>query len=126
LVVEDNATNRKVITALLGKLGLTVEVAEDGRQALELLARGLQPDLVLMDIQMPVMDGLAATREIRRQEQEDGRPPLPILALTAGAFEEDRQHCLEAGMNDFLTKPVTYDVLHASIIHWLPRKDSAA
>jgi signal transduction histidine kinase/ActR/RegA family two-component response regulator len=122
LVVEDNAVNRKVITALLGKLGLTVEVAEDGRQALEVLARGLQPDLVLMDIQMPVMDGLAATREIRRQELEGGRPPLPILALTAGAFEEDRQHCLEAGMNDFLTKPITYDVLHASVIRWLPKK----
>jgi CheY-like chemotaxis protein len=73
---------------------------------------------------MPVMDGLAATREIRRQEREGGRSPLPILALTAGAFDEDRQRCQEAGMNDFLTKPVTYDVLQASIIRWLTEKDS--
>ncbi|MDP1524361.1 MAG: PhnD/SsuA/transferrin family substrate-binding protein [Rhodocyclaceae bacterium] len=120
LVVEDNAVNRKVIEALLTRLGVSVRCVENGQLAVEALAAGEAPDLVLMDMQMPVMDGLTATRAIRRQEGAARTPRLPIVALTAGAFEDDRQHCLEAGMDDFLAKPVNLKDLEAMLAKWLP------
>ncbi len=101
LVVEDNAVNRQVATGLLQRLGLDVVIAENGRLAMERIAEG-GIDLVLMDMQMPVLDGLSATRELRAKGCW-----LPIVGLTANAFESDRLDCLEAGMNDFLSKPVT-------------------
>jgi DNA-binding response OmpR family regulator len=74
-----------------------------------------------MDLQMPVMDGYVATQKVRQWEAANQRPQLPIIALTADAFEEDRQHCLSVGMNDFLTKPITMDALATAIARWLPR-----
>jgi PAS domain S-box-containing protein len=120
LAVEDDATNRKVIQVLLGSLGLTVAFAEDGAQAVEAITRGDVADLILMDLQMPIMDGYQATEEIRRWETKNGRGRRPIIALTADAFEEDRQHCLKVGMDDVMTKPIAIDVLRSTLRRWLP------
>jgi len=119
LLVEDNPTNRKVIEALLGKRGYQVTSVENGRQAIEALQGGGQADLVLMDCQMPVMSGYEATEWIRAWEKGRGGARLPIVALTAGAFEGDREHCLRAGMDDFVTKPVDFVLLPAVIAKWL-------
>jgi two-component system, sensor histidine kinase len=119
LVVEDNATNRKVAEALLRKLGLECLSVENGLEAVEAVKNGLRPDLILMDIQMPVMDGIIATRHIRAWEHEAHQSSLPIIALTANAFEEDNQRCRDAGMDDFLTKPINLDALTVVIDKWL-------
>lgn len=119
LVVEDNMTNRRVIEALLKKLGLGVRIAENGKEAVEVMTSGAAPDLILMDIQMPIMDGYVATEQIRHWEAVNGKPGCPIIALTADAFEEDRQKCLAVGMNDFLTKPIDYGALAATLGQWL-------
>ncbi len=120
LVVEDNVINRKVIKSLLTKLGVGVIVANDGQQALDTLAQADGPDLVLMDLQMPVMDGYVATEHIRQQERNDNRLRLPIVALTADVFEEDRRRCLAVGMDDFLVKPIVLDALKSTLSKWLP------
>jgi PAS domain S-box-containing protein len=117
LFVDDHPLERSVVSALLVKLGLDVSVVGDGRQALDWLAANAPPDLVLMDCQMPVLDGYQATAELRRLP---GCAGLPVIALTAGAFDSDRQRCLDAGMDDFLAKPVLFDELAAVIGHWLP------
>ena len=117
LLVEDNAINRELGLELLQEQGLRVVTAEHGQQALELLRAGLHFDLVLMDIQMPVLDGLAATRAIRALP---GFAELPILAMTANAMSEDRQRCLDAGMNDFVTKPIDIKALWRALLRWLP------
>lgn len=118
LVAEDNVTNRKVIESMLKKRGLRFESVENGQEAVERIAAGVLPDLVLMDCQMPVLDGFEATRQIRQWEQRTARPRLPIIALTASAYEHDRQRCLEAGMDDFLVKPVNLEVLEAVVAKW--------
>ncbi len=118
LVVEDNDVNRMIAREVLLSLGLSVLEAGDGMQALELLE--LQPvDLVLMDCQMPVMDGYAATQEIRKREARLGLPRLPVLALTANAFEEDAARSREAGMDAHLAKPYTRDQLQELLKSWL-------
>ena len=119
LVVEDNAINRKIAKVMLTKFGLSVLEAEDGAKAVAELCSGAQCDLVLMDIQMPVMDGYEATRRIRAWEAGQQRPRLPIIALTADAFVEDRQQASDAGMDDFLTKPIDVELLRAALRHWL-------
>jgi PAS domain S-box-containing protein len=120
LVVEDNPTNRQVLEAILGRLGYRHCSVTNGAEAVEWLATaGNAPTLVLMDCQMPVLDGFAATRAIREREQSQGLPRLPVIALTAGAFDEDRERCLAAGMDDFLTKPVDFDQLAATLRNWL-------
>jgi CheY-like chemotaxis protein len=81
----------------------------------------MRPDLVLMDVQMPVMDGIQATMEIRRQEVETGSAHLPIVALTAGAFDEDRRRCMDVGMDDFMPKPVNLGELERMLEKWLAR-----
>ncbi len=106
LLVDDNTINRKVASALLHSLGMSVSCAENGEQAIALACAAEPPDLILMDVQMPVLDGIEATRRIREYEKTTRRRPLPIVALTAGAYAEDREHCLAAGMDDFLTKPL--------------------
>jgi len=106
LVAEDNTVNSLVISTMLDKLGLACQVVADGVQAVQAACAQERPDLVLMDLHMPHMDGYGATESIRRWELAQGRPRLPIVALTADAFEQDRQRCLAAGMDAFLTKPV--------------------
>ena len=116
LLVEDNELNQEVAQELLRLLGVQVELADDGAQALARLQLSEPVDLVLMDMQMPVMDGLSATRAIR---QLPGRGALPIVAMTANAMASDRQRCLDAGMNDHLSKPIDLDQLAATLQHWL-------
>ena len=120
LVVEDNETNRKVVEVLLNKIGLTATFAEDGKQALDAITRGDNSDLIMMDVNMPVMDGYLATEKIRQWETGNAKPRRPIIAITAGAYEEDRRHCLEAGMDDALTKPIFLADLQTALSRWLP------
>jgi PAS domain S-box-containing protein len=120
LVVDDDRTNRKVLAALLEKTGLTVEMAEDGALAVDAVCAGAAVDLILMDVQMPVLDGYEATVKIRLWEQSRQLPALPIIALTADAFEDDRRRALDSGMNDFMTKPIVFDALRACLLRWLP------
>jgi len=115
LLAEDNPTNQFVLLKLLRDLGASVDLAENGRDAVELL-RERPYDLVLMDVQMPEMDGLAATRAIRGLPQ---REQTPIVALTANAFTDDRERCLNAGMNGFLPKPIDPTLLREALERWL-------
>ena len=115
LVAEDIALNREIIHDLLKQAGLTVDMAENGEVAVAKAGVAIY-DLILMDMQMPVMDGLAATRAIRKLP---GYGKTPIISLTANAFGEDRERCLAAGMSDFLIKPVRAEVLHATLLRWL-------
>jgi CheY-like chemotaxis protein len=120
LIVEDNPTNQRVIDMLLKRIGITPFTVENGQAALEsLIDRGEAFDILLMDLQMPVMDGYEATRRLRAWEAETGREPVPIVALTADAFAEDRERCLQTGMDDFLTKPIVVDDLVGVLGRWL-------
>jgi CheY-like chemotaxis protein len=105
LVAEDNVMNQRLLARFLEKMGHTVTLVPDGQQALNLL-QDHAFDLVVMDMRMPVMDGVEAARKIRSGESSAGRH-LPILALTADAFDEDRNQCMQAGMDGFLSKPVS-------------------
>ncbi|MBA3892034.1 MAG: response regulator, partial [Gemmatimonadaceae bacterium] len=113
LVAEDNPVNQKLVTALLERAGHVVKVVGDGAQAVSAIGNA-QFDIVLMDVQMPEMSGLEATRRVREHEQETGRH-VPIIALTARAMQGDREICLAAGMDDYLSKPVRGDALFAAI-----------
>jgi PAS domain S-box-containing protein len=115
LLVEDNAVNQEVAEQVLQVAGLVVETASDGRRAVE-LAASRRYDLILMDMQMPVMDGLEATRAIRARSGG----AIPIVAMTANAFDEDRQACLAAGMNDHVVKPIDAQRLYTTLLRWLP------
>ena len=120
LVAEDNAVNRLVVQATLEELGCAVELVEDGERALGAIGRR-RPDLVLMDCQMPVLDGYEATRRLRA-----GGVDVPVVALTANALDGDRERCLEAGMDDYLTKPIDRDALEAAIGRWRGARSPAA
>ncbi len=122
LLVEDEAINREVAIDMLRDLGLHIDIASDGREAVR-LARQNRYDLILMDVRMPGMDGLEATRSIRRQE--NGRP-APILALTANTFAADREACLAAGMNAFVGKPFDPEHLLVTVRQWLADDDACA
>ena len=117
LVVEDNLVSQRVVAAMLAKLGHAVEVASHGREALACVQR-CRPALVLMDCQMPVMDGFEATRAIREGEQ-GGASRLTVVAMTAFAMDGDRERCIAAGMDDYLAKPMAIDTLAASLARWL-------
>jgi two-component system sensor histidine kinase/response regulator len=119
LLAEDNPVNVEVATAMLDSLGLEVSCARNGEEALQAVREG-QYDVVLMDCQMPVMDGFAATSEIRRFERDNGRArKVPVIAITANALQGDRESCLAAGMDDYLSKPFTQQQLGAVIGRWI-------
>ncbi|MBV6324654.1 response regulator [Duganella violaceipulchra] len=127
LLAEDNPVNVEVASAMLEGLGLDVSRACNGEEALQAV-QATEFDLILMDCQMPVMDGFAATTEIRRREQQRGRGrSMPIVAITANALQGDRESCLAAGMDDYLSKPFTQQALGQTISRWisLPRKPAA-
>ena len=116
LLVEDNMTNQAVVLGMLEEVGMTATVAGNGQQALDALQNG-DFQIILMDMQMPVMDGLEATRALRKLPKWQ---TVPVLAMTANAFAEDRQQCLEAGMTDYMSKPVLPETLYAALLKWLP------
>jgi PAS domain S-box-containing protein len=118
LVAEDHEVNRKVVRLMLEQLGCRVESVSNGREAIEAV-KGSAYDVVLMDVQMPGMDGLEATAHIRRRESGQACR-VPILALTAHAMEGDLQRCLAAGMDGYLPKPITQQALRAALIQWAP------
>ncbi len=124
LLVEDNPVNAKVAGRLLSLFGIEVEMAADGSIALEKLASG-HFDLILMDCQMPVMDGYTATRKRREDETARGLPRIPIIAMTANAMIGDREKCLASGMDDYLTKPLNRQLLQKTLVHWLSKLASA-
>jgi CheY-like chemotaxis protein len=115
LVAEDEPVNREIIRVLLEDIGLVVDLAEDGLMAVD-KARADDYDVILMDMQMPKLDGLEATRQIRHLPRH---ATTPILAATANAFNDDRARCLSAGMNDFLAKPINPESLYSILLRWL-------
>ncbi len=139
LVVEDSIVNQDVATAMLNDLGLQVEVASSGKEAVTAFSKRVSDrfykpgdgfELILMDCQMPDMDGFAATADIRRKEASidpaAGWCRMPIIALTANAMLGDRERCLAAGMDDYLSKPFSQQELHAALQRWLPAQPAAA
>jgi CheY-like chemotaxis protein len=116
LLVEDHAINREVARAVLERFGYTVDMAEDGVAALAAVQDGIY-ELVLMDVQMPRLDGLEATRQIRALG--DGFARIPIIAMTANAMQGDAARCFEAGMNDYIAKPIDPEEVRAKLVYWL-------
>jgi CheY-like chemotaxis protein len=118
LLVEDDVRNIFALSSVLEPLGAEIQVARNGREALDFLSRDTQVDVVLMDLMMPEMDGLTATREIRKQP---ALRDLPIIALTAKAMVDDRKNCLDAGANDYIAKPIDVDKLVSLCRVWMPK-----
>jgi PAS domain S-box-containing protein len=118
LVAEDNPVNREVMGLLLANLGVKVEFAEDGQAAVNAIASGRSFAIVLMDVQMPVLDGLAAARRIRQWEAQHSGTRVPIVAVSSGVFEDQKRQCVEAGMDDFVGKPVLVEELAAALSRW--------
>ncbi len=114
--MEDNAVNRKLCALQLKRLGCETDFAETGRQAVDKVREG-RFDAILMDINLPDLDGCDATREIRLAEKDGTR--ISIIALTANAMTEDRKKCFDSGMDDFLTKPVQFETLAATLSKWV-------
>jgi PAS domain S-box-containing protein len=123
LLAEDNLTNQQVALGILRKLGLHADTAADGAEAIAAL-EARRYDLVLMDVQMPEMDGLEATRRIRDPRSAVVNHEIPIIAMTAHAMQGDRELCLEAGMDDYVTKPISPQTLADALDRWLPREES--
>ena len=125
LLVEDNLVNVQVAIGLLARLGLPADTAGNGVEAVRMSADG-EYDLILMDVQMPEMDGFEATRRIRRREEEMGGRRVPIIAMTAHALKGDREECEAAGMDDYLVKPVRWELFSETLIRWLPKPPAGA
>ena len=126
LVVDDDLINQRVMQAMLQHLGLTPSFAQDGQQGLQAATQGAtRVDLILMDLRMPVLDGYSAARQIRQWEAQTGRTRCPIVAVTAEAYAQDKQRCLDAGMDAVLTKPVDAAALTALLCRWLPAAPQA-
>lgn len=121
LVAEDNAVNQKVVSMMLGRFGIQADIAINGKLATEVMTNAHDYDLVFMDVQMPVMGGHEATRRIRAHEAETDATPIPIIAMTASATARDRQACIDAGMDDFISKPLQKKQLEAALLRWLPQ-----
>ncbi|MBV5336714.1 MAG: response regulator, partial [Deltaproteobacteria bacterium] len=126
LVVDDNNVNRLLLEAMLKKSDAQITCVEDGQEALAAITGGTVFNLVFMDCQMPVMNGFEATRRIRQWEQETGARRLPVIALTAGVLDEERQLCTDAGMDDFLAKPVSVKTLVETIAKWVTSPKNTA
>ncbi|MFC7409904.1 PAS domain-containing hybrid sensor histidine kinase/response regulator [Hydrogenophaga atypica] len=124
LLVEDHPVNQKLAKHLLQRWGHQVTLAHNGQEALDAVGAGQPFDLLLMDMQMPVMDGIEATRHIRTLEALKGWPAVPIIAMTANAMQGDRDDCLAAGMNDYLSKPMRPDELSDKLALWAPTRPS--
>lgn len=120
LVVEDNPVNRRMLVSMLQKMGLESEWAGNGQEALDRLNRA-QFDIILMDLQMPVMGGVQAARRIRALLERHPARAVPIIAVSAHAFPEDKLRCLQAGMNDHVTKPIQIQKLEDALRRWLER-----
>ena len=118
LIVDDAVINQKVVGAMLARLGIDAQIVEDGKAAVDVACADARPDLILMDIQTPVMDGLEATQQIRNWEKSHAVAPCVIIAFTASAFDEDQQRCMDAGMDDFLAKPVQMEELKQMLEKW--------
>ena len=114
--------NRKVVEKLLAPLGYKLDFAEDGQIAVNLFKRQ-EYDLVLMDISMPIMDGVLATKAIRAFENQNNSVPTPIIALTAHALPTEREQFLEAGMDDLVSKPVKFEILEEAVLQWIAHHD---
>jgi CheY-like chemotaxis protein/HPt (histidine-containing phosphotransfer) domain-containing protein len=125
LLVEDHPVNQKVAQKLLERLGLTVDVADNGEIALEKLRAQIYA-MVLMDCQMPVLDGYSATRRLREIENEQGKQRMPVIAMTAHAMSGDRERCLQAGMDDYLSKPLDRQLLEQTLVRWMQQSPHAA
>jgi len=125
LLAEDNPVNQEVASAMLQRVGVSMKIANNGQEAVDLL-REESFDLVLMDCQMPIMDGFEATASIRQREANMGLPAIPIIALTANAISGDREHCLAQGMDDYLSKPFAQEQLHELLARWLPTRRALA
>jgi CheY-like chemotaxis protein/HPt (histidine-containing phosphotransfer) domain-containing protein len=125
LLAEDNITNQQVALGILKKLGLRADAVANGVEAVKAL-EALPYDLVLMDVQMPEMDGFEATCQIRNPHSAVRNHRIPIIAMTAGAMQGDREKCLEAGMNDYVAKPISPQALAEALEKWLPREAAAA
>ena len=124
LLAEDNLVNQKLVVLLLEKAGHSISVASDGLEVLNVLES--QPfDVIIMDVQMPNMDGLKATELIRARENTTGSH-IPIVAITAHAMQEDREHCLAAGMDGYVTKPIMVEELFAELERLIPSTPRAA
>ncbi|MDQ1363363.1 MAG: hypothetical protein QG652_1224, partial [Pseudomonadota bacterium] len=121
LLVEDNPVNQIVAKKMLEKIGISFEVANNGQEAVDRLQQTHHFDLVLMDCQMPLMDGYAATGEIRKREQQETLAHLTVIAMTANAMEGDRAKCIEAGMDDYVSKPVKQAELQSMLQKWLAK-----
>ncbi|MDR0714479.1 MAG: response regulator [Bacteroidales bacterium] len=111
LLVEDNLINQKIVILSIQKLVKNIDIANNGQEAVDKYLSPAKYDIVLMDIQMPIMDGLQATKKIREIETENNRPSIPIIAITANALAGDREHCLASGMNEYISKPFQVEVL---------------
>lgn len=125
LVAEDHQLSQKVIRGMLAKLGLDAHIVSNGREAVDAMQRG-RYDMILMDCEMPDMDGFEAARALRSWEREQGRKPVPIIALTAHILREHRERSLGAGMNAHIAKPIELDVLRRTIVQFSPTEGSAA
>ena len=125
LLVEDNEINQEVASSLMERMGMSVTLAENGLNAVN-ACKARTFDIIFMDIQMPVMDGLEAARRLRAQEAEDGAGPTPLIAMTAHAMREDREKSRDAGMDDHITKPIDPDMLARILIKWVKPRAQAA
>ena len=126
LLVEDNPDHRRLSRLLLERLGAHVTLANDGQQGLDAIVQGESAPIVLMDLHLPVLDGYAATQAIRQWERTSGQGRRAIIALTADAYEDDRLRCLQAGMDEVLTKPVSFESLRQVLVRWLPAAPAPA